>query len=314
MSLNADAMVDYLLLFVVYCCEDVGRCTCVVNIAVKLVCMILTTAFPSFTLVLIVVLLYLLSMRQSNMPTLYAAWVIHAVVLALGWTATPFHFGFAPALSMVIWALVGVYITEKHWYPQLQAGWMLGTAALGVALAWWQPGPVILLLENKGLSMQFLHNTHWLLGILAHGLLLTAVVHGVWTHCLQLQLHTTTQRHPSLVNKNGGASASASPTLPLLTLERLTFKFTQAGWILLTIALALGCVNALVTNKWHWNHKTVLSFCGWATLTVLLWGRWQWGWRGKIALRLLYTGVGVLFLGYVGSHFVLEMILHKSST
>jgi len=40
-------------------------------------------------------------------------------------------------------------------------------------------------------------------------------------------------------------------------------------------------------------------------------GRRGWGWRGRIALRWTLTGFATLMLAYVGSMFVLEVILGK---
>jgi ABC-type uncharacterized transport system permease subunit len=38
------------------------------------------------------------------------------------------------------------------------------------------------------------------------------------------------------------------------------------------------------------------------------------GWRGKKALRVLYTGAAFLLLSYVGSRFVLEVLLGRPGT
>jgi len=41
-------------------------------------------------------------------------------------------------------------------------------------------------------------------------------------------------------------------------------------------------------------------------------GRQRLGWRGRTAIRFLYAGSGLLLLGYVGSRFVLEVILERT--
>ena len=46
---------------------------------------------------------------------------------------------------------------------------------------------------------------------------------------------------------------------------------------------------------------------------VLLLGRSRFGWRGRKAVRVLYAGAGLLLLGYVGSRFVLEVVLGRSA-
>ena len=101
--------------------------------------------------------------------------------------------------------------------------------------------------------------------------------------------------------------------MPLLTLERLTFRFVGAGFVLLSATLLAGWWFSEVFNDhFVWNHKTVFSVLSWATVGVLLIGRWRLGWRGRTAVRTLYLGAGFLLLGYVGSRFVLEVVLLRT--
>ncbi len=44
---------------------------------------------------------------------------------------------------------------------------------------------------------------------------------------------------------------------------------------------------------------------------ALLLGRWRFGWRGRTARRMLYVGAALLLLAYVGSRFVLEVLLER---
>ena len=53
----------------------------------------------------------------------------------------------------------------------------------------------------------------------------------------------------------------------------------------------------------------MFSVLSWLIFAVLLLGRARFGWRGWRAVRLLFTGAGLLLLAYVGSRFVLEIIL-----
>ena len=50
----------------------------------------------------------------------------------------------------------------------------------------------------------------------------------------------------------------------------------------------------------------------WLTFAVLLIGRARFGWRGKRAVRVLYMGSALLLLAYVGSRFVMEIILGRT--
>ncbi|MBZ0092112.1 MAG: cytochrome c biogenesis protein CcsA, partial [Sulfuricellaceae bacterium] len=59
------------------------------------------------------------------------------------------------------------------------------------------------------------------------------------------------------------------------------------------------------------NHKTVFATLSWAIFASLLIGRHWYGWRGRIAIRWTLIGFAMLLLAYIGSKFVLEVILHR---
>jgi ABC-type uncharacterized transport system permease subunit len=62
----------------------------------------------------------------------------------------------------------------------------------------------------------------------------------------------------------------------------------------------------------RWDHKTIFSLLSWALFAVLLMGRYWRGWRGKSVLRVTLFGFLCLLMAYVGSRFVLEVLLHRS--
>jgi len=49
---------------------------------------------------------------------------------------------------------------------------------------------------------------------------------------------------------------------------------------------------------------------GFATLLI---GRVRFGWRGSQAIRWLVAGSLLLLLAYVGSRFVMEVVLHRAA-
>ena len=57
----------------------------------------------------------------------------------------------------------------------------------------------------------------------------------------------------------------------------------------------------------------MFSLLSWLNFAVLLIGRVRFGWRGRRAVRVLYVGAGLLFLAYVGSRFVLEILLGRAT-
>ena len=57
----------------------------------------------------------------------------------------------------------------------------------------------------------------------------------------------------------------------------------------------------------------MFSVLAWLTFAVLLTGRARFGWRGRTARRVLYAGSALLLLAYVGSRFVLEVVLARAA-
>ncbi len=102
-------------------------------------------------------------------------------------------------------------------------------------------------------------------------------------------------------------------TLPALdVLELLLFQLITAGFVLLSISLATGLAYVEDVFAQHLLHKTVLSILAWLVFGLLLWGRWRYGWRGRLAVRMTLAGTALLLLAYFGSKFVLEVLLGRS--
>ncbi|GAA6141478.1 cytochrome c biogenesis protein CcsA [Hydrogenophaga sp. 5NK40-0174] len=222
------------------------------------------------------------------------AWLLHLLGLMAGLFIQPTRFGFAPALSMTAWLVLTIYALESRLYPQWRARGnlaLLGTLAVLLSLIF--PGAHYPALGSAWLPL------HWALGISAYGLISAAVVHA-WLM----------QR----ADKAMRAGATLENTIPLLTLENLTFRFVTAGFVLLTATLlAGGWFSEMLNERWVWNHKTAFSVLAWLIMGVLLLGRWRLGWRGHAAVRTIYVAAGFMLLGYVGSRFVLEVVLHRAS-
>jgi ABC-type uncharacterized transport system permease subunit len=116
------------------------------------------------------------------------------------------------------------------------------------------------------------------------------------------------QEHALRARRIGGFAAA----LPPLTLtEALMFQLIGAGFVLLTLTLLSGILFVQNLFEQHLIHKTVLSIAAWLVFGVLLFGRWKYGWRGRRAVRLTLSGMALLILAYLGSRFVLEVILKR---
>lgn len=100
---------------------------------------------------------------------------------------------------------------------------------------------------------------------------------------------------------------------PLLTLEQFLFRLIGAGFLLLTLTMFSGMLfsEQIFGRPVTLTHKSVFSLLGWFTFGALLWGRWRYGWRGRVALRWILTGTAFLFFAYLGYKFVLEAILQR---
>ena len=61
----------------------------------------------------------------------------------------------------------------------------------------------------------------------------------------------------------------------------------------------------------HLAHKTILSIAAWLVFAILLVGRWRFGWRGRTAIRWTMSGFVTLLLAYLGSKWVLEILLGR---
>ncbi|ODS22787.1 phosphohydrolase [Candidatus Endobugula sertula] len=96
---------------------------------------------------------------------------------------------------------------------------------------------------------------------------------------------------------------------PLQTMETLMFELLLVGVILLSGSVLLGALYIDDMFAQHLAHKTILSIIAWTIFSLLLWGRYQWGWRGNKAIHWTLSGYCILMLAYFGSKLVLEVIL-----
>jgi ABC-type uncharacterized transport system permease subunit len=142
---------------------------------------------------------------------------------------------------------------------------------------------------------------HIAIALLAYALLLVAAVTALLMTGLEKRLH------------RGLPADDGDDTPPLLTLERYLFRLIGAGFLLLTATLATGILfsEEVFGQPFKLTHKSVLSFIAWLTFGALLVGRWRFGWRGRKARNLIVAGSAFLVLAYLGSKFVLEVLLGR---
>lgn len=266
-----------------------------------------TLGYGPLALVLLAMLAYALAAwpgaaaRRLPAPALVAGWLMHAVLLAMdigGWGREQpgARLGFGPMLSLTVWLVLAVHTVESRFLPLPAVRRSLGVAgAAAVLLAWAFPGAVHVP-SNPWAPV------HWALGVGSYALFGAAVLHATMLDAAERQLRRV---GPGALTVSGGPMTG----LPLLKLERITFRFVEVGFVVLTLTLLLGARTA---GRWQWNHKTVFALLAWAVFAMLLGGRTWRGWRGRRATRWLYAGSALLLLAYVGSRFVFEVLLGRA--
>jgi ABC-type uncharacterized transport system permease subunit len=254
----------------------------------------------------IAVAAYAVGALWSLRSALLIGWIAHgAAVLAdiLFTGDASVRFGFAPALAGTVWIVVGVHLwdamTVSRDSPHRGNRAHVVLAGLAVAsllLMALFPGAVRAHATSAWMPL------HWLLGIVAYGLVAVAVVHALWLDAADRRLRGGVALRADMISAPGG--------VPLLHIERLTFRFVEVGFVVLTLALALGW---WLSPSWRWDHKAIFSVLSWSTLAALLVGRHGRGWRGRRATRWIYGAALLLLLAYIGSRFVAEVILNRGA-
>lgn len=235
-----------------------------------------------------------------------AGWVLHGMALgAEVFLADSLRLGFAIMLSATLWiSVAGYWLENRNFTLDGLRVLVLPCAAVAVILPALFPGNVVSL---EGMSPLF--SWHIAISILAYSTLTIAAFHAVLMTLQESRLHTRTA-----VAQNGWFAAAIDRLPALLTMEKMLFRLIGFGFILLTLTVLSGVVfsEQLFGKAVKWDHKTVFTMMSWLLFGALLAGRKWRGWRGRTALSFTLLGFTALLLAYVGSRFVLEVILHRS--
>jgi ABC-type uncharacterized transport system permease subunit len=234
------------------------------------------------------------------------AWCLHGFALALIAIEPDFlRMGFAIMLSAALWLSVAAYWLENR--QRAVDGLrrlVLPSAAAVAVLPLAFPGSLIPLAGKTPLF-----SWHIALSTLAYGALTIASFQAVLMAMQESRLHALTAPD----THRGWFLGALDRLPPLLTMERLLFRMITIGFVLLTLTVISGIFfsEQVFGKPFRFEHKTVFTLLSWLVFGALLTGR-QWrGWRGKTALSFVLTGFGTLLLAYVGSRFVLEVVLHR---
>ena len=89
--------------------------------------------------------------------------------------------------------------------------------------------------------------------------------------------------------------------LPLQTMESFLFSIIWSGFLFLSASLASGFIFQHHIFSSFLLHKSLLAVGAWILLTLLLIGRYWFGWRGPTAIRWTLGTTLLTFLSYFGT-------------
>lgn len=222
-------------------------------------------------------------------------------------------FGFAQALSMMAWVCIALYWIEG-WFFRLHGmlPLLLGLATILSFLPTIYEGGII--------STKSVHTpgfkVHFITANMAYGIMFLASLQAVLMTLQDRSLRSQQQHGASSWSQLlvlGKQSRLLDQLPSLLTMERVMFNVIGIGFCLLTIAVFSGVFfsQTLFGRPLIFDHKTVFSLLSWVMFGSLLYAHWKVGLRGAEASKWVLGSFGVLLLAYVGSRFVIEVILHK---
>ena len=167
--------------------------------------------------------------------------------------------------------------------------------AVSLALGWLPEAS-----QSKAFAGGWGLGSHVLLSLLAYGLLTITALQALAVHAQDRGLRQ--HQSPAWVSR-----------LPALeTMEQMLFQLMALGLFLLSLSLLSGLLFVDDLFAQHLAHKTFLSLFAWLVFSTLLWGRWQFGWRGRKAINWTLGGYMSLLLAYFGSRWVLEVLLGQN--
>ena len=191
-------------------------------------------------------------------------------------------------------------------------GWSAALALLLISLT--KPteglGIFVLPLAIAGILLPLLHlgvdhplpteyGAHALLALLAYALLGLAAAQAI--------LFRIQERH--FKRQELGRLIASLP--PLQVMERTLYQLLIAGFVVLTLTLVTGALFIQDLLAQHLMHKTVFAILSWVIYAALLWGHFFRGWRGRKAATLTLVAFVLLALSYIGTQFVLEILLNR---
>jgi ABC-type uncharacterized transport system permease subunit len=225
--------------------------------------------------------------------------VIHGALLYRTMlTADGVNLSLANSISLIVWLTLVIYWFAGLVYPGMAS--LQGLLA-PVALA------AIVFQTYSGTNhivdyfSEPLFALHFTIAMLAYALYIVATVHALFMMAEERFL------------RRGALPPLLRQLPPLMEMEALLFRVLLAAFVLLSLTLVSGVFfsEELFHKPFSFNHKTVFGMISWLIFGSLLVGHHYRGWRGRLAVNWTLAGFTALMFAYVGSKFVLEIVLKR---
>jgi len=207
------------------------------------------------------------------------------------------YLGVGNAVSVIMWLTVLIYWIGSFFYRLEGLQVLVVPAAAALSLL-----PLALPPAHPLANTQYaVFKAHLVIALFAYSFFTIASLHVLMMAMMERRLH------------RGNLPQFLQGLPPLLTMEQLLFRIISAGFVLLTLTLGSGILfsEALFGKPALFTHKTVFGILSWVIFAALLAGRALYGWRGRVAMRWTLAGFMTLVLAYIGSKFVLEVLLQR---
>ncbi len=256
-------------------------------------------------LYLVTLILYLIPCLSSlsnikiikNYSLLVAIGIItHALLIYNHVFSQGVDLNFANSTLLLSWIIVLIYflLNNKSKYQGLEIFTLI--PALIIVL-------VFPLIQPNHQSVQYYSisaSIHIIIAMIGYGLLAFGSIFSLFLLLFEKSLHAETKN-----------SSMISSSEPLLDVESKLFQIYWVGLAFLTFTLfsSLFFSNYLFGQSLDWNHKTIFTILAWLSYALVLFGRVQFGWRGKKSIAISLLAFAFLILAYLGTKFVTEIVL-----
>ncbi len=223
--------------------------------------------------------------------TMSVAFITHTIQAVIGLQGAMNDVSIMNMLSVI--AVSMVFVGAWRYFAKADNSAYTVVALIAAVCVWFPVWFNIPLTQAHGWSLKF----HIVLSIAAYIALGFASLYA----CFLLIQDMRLRNRKAVFNLN----------LPLNYIERTMFNFTVIGEVLLTLSLVTGLL--FIHDFWaqHISHKVTFAVVSWLIIAVLLMRYYHQGFRGRKAALWLLSGFVFLLLAYLGSAFVLQIILHR---